>query len=156
MAYHYQECGLDSIWLENGYTFHDTPYGRGVSIHATEQLHKVITMWLVNTPKRINGAELRFIRLEMDLTQRDLAGILGSEEQNVRRWEKARTAAIPGTADRLLRVLASEYVEGDGSVRAFVNRMAELNRVEYAEARLRETPQGWKVTDTDTTADQAC
>jgi putative transcriptional regulator len=32
MAYHYTECGLDNVYLENGFTVHKTAYGRGVSI----------------------------------------------------------------------------------------------------------------------------
>jgi putative transcriptional regulator len=158
MTYHYKESGLDNIWLQNGYTIHTTPYGEGVSIHATEQLHKVITLWLVKTPKRITGAELRFIRMEMELTQRHLAGMLGTEEQNLRRWEKSRNRPIPGSADHLLRALANEYAEGDGSVRALVNRLAELDQVECGGATLAETPNGWAVTGMaePETAEDAC
>lgn len=144
MAYHYTDSGLDNVYLENGYTIHKTPYGEGVAIHDTEGLHKAIGRSLVMMPKAINGAELRFLRLEMEMTQRSLAAILGSTEQNVRRWEKARRSPIPGPADRLLRALYSEYIGGDGSVRRLVERLANLDEVERPHLHLRETEKGWQ------------
>ena len=67
MAYHYRESGLDNIFLIDGFRVHKTKYGRGVSIDNTEGLHKAIGRWLIDLPKPLNGAELRFLRLEMDL-----------------------------------------------------------------------------------------
>lgn len=145
MAYHYQESGLDNVYLDNGYTVHETPYGKGVSIQDTKGLHRAIGRWLVNLPKRLNGAELRFLRLEMNLSQKHLAGLIGSEEQNVRRWEKARKRPIPGMADRMVRVLYTQYIGGDGPIRGFIDRLAELDEIETAEARLHETDRGWQV-----------
>ncbi|RDI58708.1 helix-turn-helix domain-containing protein [Microvirga subterranea] len=144
MAYHYTDSGLDNVYLENGFTVHKTPYGEGISIQNTEGLHQVIGRSIVMAPKAINGAELRFLRLEMDLTQRSLAAFLGSTEQNVRRWEKARRTAIPGPADRLLRLLYSEYSGGDGSVRSLVERLAELDQIDSMELHLLETGHGWQ------------
>ncbi|MDZ4380774.1 MAG: hypothetical protein U0942_05480 [Parvibaculum sp.] len=144
MAYHYTDSGLDNIWLENGYTIHETAYGEGVSIQDTAGLHKAIGEWLVGLPKPLNGAELRFIRLEMELTQRDLGGILGVEEQAVRRWEKGRTKAMSGPADRLLRALYGEYLKEEGSIRAIVDRLATLNQVDAVEVRFCETESGWQ------------
>jgi putative transcriptional regulator len=145
MAYHYKDSGLENIYLENGFTIHNTPYGKGVSIEDTEGLHKAIGLWLISLPKPLNGAELRFVRLEMETTQRNLAGILGTTEQTLRLWEKQRRKALPGPADRLLRALYSEYIGGDGSVRRMVDRLAQLDQVTHAEAHLRETDHGWEL-----------
>ena len=145
MAYHYTDSGLDNVYLENGYTIHQTPYGKGVSIKDTEGLHRAIGQWLITVPKIMTGADLRFLRLEMDCTQRNLAAFLGSTEQNVRRWEKARSRDIPGPADRLMRALYSEYIGGDGSVRRMVDRLAQLDGIERTEAHLCETERGWQV-----------
>ena len=141
MAHHYHDSGLDNVFLENGYTVHDTVYGQGVSIQDTEGLHKAIGRWLITTPKPLNGAELRFLRTEMELTQRDLAGILGTTEQTLRLWERHRTKGING----LLRALYSECIGGDGSVRSMVERLAHLDQLGATEARLRETAHGWEV-----------
>jgi putative transcriptional regulator len=144
MTYHYTESGLGNIYLENGYRIHKTPYGEGVSIQNTEGLHKAIGRWLILLPKPINGAELRFLRLEMDTTQRDLAAILGTMEQTLRLWEKHRDKAMPGSADRLLRTLYAEYIGGDGSVRRMLERLVELDQLDGAEALFRETNNRWK------------
>lgn len=145
MAYHYKESGLDNVYLENGFTIHKTPYGEGVSIKDTDGLHRAIGEWIITVPKPLNGAELRFLRLQMELTQRDLAGILGADEQAVRRWEKARTKSFNGSSDRLLRVLYAEYVGGNVRVRESVDRLVELDQIEKAEARMTEEGHHWKM-----------
>lgn len=145
MAHHYHDSGLDNVFLENGYTVHETAYGSGVSIQDTAGLHKAIGRWLIATPKPLNGAELRFLRTEMEITQRDLAGILGTTEQTLRLWEKHRAKGINGSADRLLRAFYSEYIGGDGSVRSMVERLSRLDPLGATEARLRETGHGWEV-----------
>lgn len=145
MAYHYRESGLDNVVLENGYTIHQTPYGDGVSIKDTAGLHKLIGSWLTSVPKRLNGAELRFLRLEMEVTQRRFGELIGMDEQAVRRWEKYRTKPIPGPADRLTRALYNEYIGGDGSVRALVDRLAELDCIEKPSLRVRETKDHWQL-----------
>lgn len=132
--YHYKESGLDNVYLENGYHVHQTPYGEGISIEDTDGLHRVIGRWIVSLPKPINGAELRFLRIEMDTTQRHLAGIIGATEQTLRLWEKHRKKSIPGPVDRLIRTLYSEYLGGDGSVRRSLERLATLDQLERAEA----------------------
>lgn len=144
MSYHYVESGLDNVYLENGYQLHDTPYGRGVSIQDTEGLHKLIGRMIIDAPCPINGAELRFIRLELEQTQRSLAAILGVEEQALRRWEKYRNKPINGAADRLLRALYSEYTSGDGSLRARLDRLAELDCIDKPVIRLREASDHWQ------------
>jgi DNA-binding transcriptional regulator YiaG len=148
--YHYLESGLDNIFLENGYRVHKTSYGEGVSIQDTAGLHKAIGRWLISLPKPLNGAELRFLRLEMETTQRDLAGFIGTSEQSLRLWEKHRkkplptSGGAPGSADRLLRAIYAEYIGGDGTVRRMVDRLSQLNQIETAHVHFRETTRGWK------------
>lgn len=140
----YLDSGLDYVFLLDGYKLHHTPYGRGVSIQDTAGLHRAIGRWIINQPYALRGAELRFLRLEMEQTQRNLAAILGEKEQNVRLWEKHSTKAMRPTADRLLRALYADYVGGDGSVRRMLERLADLNESEPTEACFRETTKGWR------------
>lgn len=144
MAYHYEECGLDNVYLENGFSFHETPYGKGVSFHDAEGLHKAIAASLIEQPCPLIGAELRFLRHEMELSQKNLAAILGVDEQALRRWEKARSKSFNGAADRLLRVLYNDHENGDGAVKRMVERMAELDCVERQSIRLIETNAEWR------------
>jgi putative transcriptional regulator len=146
MAYHYKESGLDNIYLRDGYTIHKTAYGKGVSIADTEGLHRGIGRWLISLPKSLNGAELRFLRIEMDMTQRNLAAILGTKEQTLSLWERHRNKAMPGSADRLLRALYGDYIKEDGSVRSMLERLAELDQIKQPkEACWHETRRGWQL-----------
>jgi putative transcriptional regulator len=115
--------------------------------NATAGLHKAIGRWLISLQKPLNGAELRFVRLEMETTQRDLAAFIGTSEQTLRLWEKKplpTAGGAPGSADRLLRAIYAEYIGGDGTVRRMVDRLSQLNQIETAEANFRETTRGWK------------
>ena len=146
--YQYKESGLDNVYLENGYRNHKTPYGTGVSIVDTEGLHKAIGHGLIAMQNPLNGAELRFLRLEMETTQKDLATMLGTTEQTLRLWEKNRAKSINGTADRLLRTLYADYVGGRGSVGRMLKRMADIRAREHTAAYFRaDKTHGWSQSD---------
>ena len=146
MAYPYTEIGLDYIYLEDGYTIHKTPYGEGISIANTEGLHRAIGKWLISLPKPLTGAELRFLRVEMDITQRNLAAILGTSEQTLSLWERNRKKAMPGSPDRLLRALYGDYTKEGGSVRGMLERLAELDQIKQPDkACWHETRRGWQL-----------
>ena len=100
--YHYTECGLQKVWLENGYKLHKTPHGKGVSILDVAGLHHMIGRSIALRP-RLTGAELRFLRKELDLSQRNLATLLGVSEQIVSLWE--RQGRIPKGIARLVKRL---------------------------------------------------
>jgi DNA-binding transcriptional regulator YiaG len=145
--YHYTDCGLDNIYLVDGYFEHETEYGRGVSIEDTAGLHKVIARQIVCAPREMTGAEFRFLRIELDLSQRRLAGLLNADEQAVRRWEKNRTKPIRGAAERMLRVLYLMYVDGK-DVKQMIERLAELDtKPPLHRVVLRETAHGWRADD---------
>lgn len=143
-AFHYTSCGLRNVWLKNGFTEKDTPYGKAISIHNLNNLHRVIGLYLADNKPRLSGAEVRFLRKELDISQGHLAQILGVGETSVRGWEKNRPS-ITRPAERMLRVLYREHVEGDGSVRDLVERLSQLNRDTYRRAiELEETDTGWR------------
>ena len=110
--YHYVECGLDNVYLNSGYTREETPYGVGVAVKNVDGLHKAIGEHLVKHKKFLNGKELRFLRTQMDLTQSQLARLLGQSDHQVARWEKGR-CKISGPAERLLRMIFQEHLDGN-------------------------------------------
>lgn len=145
MAYHYTESGLDNIWLVNGYKIHKTPYGEGVSIHNTEGLHKAIAFWLINLPKPLTGAELRFIRTDMELTQKNMAGILGATEQSLRLWEKHKNKELSGTVDHLVRGIYADYRNANKSLYKMIERLNSLEKIQTPKAKLKDTRSGWRI-----------
>ncbi len=142
--YHYTECGLGYVWLRNGYEIHPSPYGDAVSIRDVDGLHKVIGLDVVSKSACLTAEEVRFLRVEMDMSQKHLADILGVGETTVRNWESGR-GAISGPAERLLRTLFEEHARGNTVVREMAERLAHLSRQEHAERlELEETDDGWK------------
>lgn len=106
---HYTECGLDYIWLHNGYQVEPLDGDEYFSVEDAEELHRRIAMALITHPARLRGQEVRFIRSLLNQTQKDLADRLGTQRVTVARWEAGLQTAIPGAADRLLRFLVCTH-----------------------------------------------
>ncbi len=86
--YHYTECGLNNIYLLNGYKFIQTSRGKAVSIHDLDGLHKAIGLFLVSSKKELSGEQLRFLRKELLKSPTALAKLLGVSLATIQRWEK--------------------------------------------------------------------
>lgn len=141
--YHYTESGLRNIWLRNGYAEHKTAYGLGTSIEDVEGLHRAIGFCLVTRKPQLTGSEVRFLRIELSLSQIDLARVLGVSENSVRGWENHRTR-ITRPAERLLRVLYLESIKADGLVRELLDKINQLNRDAHAAKLEMEHDAAWK------------
>lgn len=143
--YHYTECGLQNVMLTNGYQMVDTPYGKGVSVHDVEGLHRAIGYELATNKPRLTGAEVRFLRNELDLPQVELARFLGVSEVSIRGWENHRTK-ITKPSERLLRRLYLEHIDGDGTLRELVESISKIIREAYQQRiSMRETSEGWQM-----------
>jgi putative transcriptional regulator len=129
-GYHYTECGLDNVYLANGFELIDRPTGREVKIANIDGLHEVIGRSLITTKKNLSGKEIRFLRHEMIMSQALLAKLLEVSEQTVLRWEKGK-AEIPKSAEMLIRLLYHEHIndKGSASIRAKLERLADLEDV---------------------------
>jgi len=103
------------------------------------------------------GRELRFLRLEMDLSQKRLGAIIGSNEQSVKRWEKHKDAPISsGPADRLLRALYKDAIGADGTVRRMLDRLAHFDQAETSPDTMtaRRRAHEWRATSSPIGIDQ--
>ena len=129
MSYHYTESGLDNVWLEDGYTFEDhKSYGPLISIMNPRGLHEAIGRWLAGQPRALNGAEFRYLRIELDMSQRTIADMLGATEQSVAKWEKARDKPVANkAAERLLRLAYINYLDGKPEFSAIIDRLTQLD-----------------------------
>jgi putative transcriptional regulator len=141
--YHYEECGLRNVWLANGYEQHETPYGPGVSFHDVEGLHRAIARGLVAKGGKLTGAELRFLRQEMGLSQARLAGMMGNEAQTVALWEKR--GSQPKVADRFIRAIYRELDEGNAHIMQMIDRLDDTDLDESTAAiTLEQDSHGWR------------
>ena len=128
-SYHYTECGLDNIYLVNGFEITKTKSGdEEIFIHDIHGLQKTIRMILISKRGLLSGKEIKFIRSMLDLSQTTLAKILGCSYQTVLLWEKEK-GEISKTADHLLRAIFFSYldVEGGKSIYDIINEIADLD-----------------------------
>ena len=145
--YHYVECGLDYIYLSNGYDVVNTPRGNGIKIMDREGLHKAIGEMLVSEKKHLDGSEFRFLRHELNMTQQNLAALLGVNVQTVARWEKEKTIDIPGPAQRVIRLLYSEKMDGNQEICEPLKRLAELDEMIAQDPEIdfkKDSHDGWQ------------
>lgn len=114
--YHYKECGLDNIYLMNGYSIEEVDGEEYVSVDSVDELWKAIGLNLVTGVKILPSREIRFLRGLMSKTQAEVASLLRVDDQTVARWEKGKTP-LSGTADIAFRILflSSKVAQPEGS-----------------------------------------
>ncbi|MEO1657514.1 MAG: transcriptional regulator [Pseudomonadota bacterium] len=133
--HHYKACGLDNVWLVNGFEVRNTTYGETVSYFDIDGLHSVIGKTIAKDTSPLSPKEFRFLRREMDLTQKSVAAIFEVAELTVGRWERG-TTNIPGAAAAALRMLYLGFCD-HGEIKDAVDRLAQLDKaLETPEARI--------------------
>ncbi len=107
--YHYTMCGLNNIYLLNGFEETDTPYGKAIAIENIDGLHLAIARDLINAPRRLLPEEFRFLRKEMKCSQGSFGLTVGVNEQTIARIEKGEIQ--PRVAfEAVFRALAAEVL----------------------------------------------
>ena len=120
--YHYLECGLDDVYLVNGFERFETARGASIAIKEIDKLHQAIGEHLCRHKKELSGKEIRFLRGEMLMSQEMLAKLLNVKEQTVHRWETEKVR-MPRATEWLIRLL---YMNRVPSVRDRLKRIADL------------------------------
>ncbi len=144
--YHYTECGLDNIYLVNGFKITKMSNGdEELFINGIHGLHKAISHTLVFKKSLLEGSEIKFIRTMLDLSQNKLASLIGCRYQQILLWEKNKNK-ISKPVDRLLRIYLYTYLHKEidnGEVFECINEIADLdateaeycNKVEFKEIK---------------------
>lgn len=141
----YAECGLPYIWLLDGYRLEDGPYGSSLSIDDIDGLHRAIARWAVDHLPRLCGREVRFLRLEMQLTQAELAESLGVGEQTVSLWERAPRKPVPVVTDRLLRLVTEAWLDEQQPLARVMAHLRETaNRKQVSRQSFRRGRRDWR------------
>jgi transcriptional regulator with XRE-family HTH domain len=88
----------------------------------------VIGRSLINLPRTLTGDEFRFLRVELDWSYRRLARKLGANERSIAKWERARDRPVVNrSAERILRQLYNDHIDGDPKFRELIVEMADLD-----------------------------
>ncbi len=132
--YHYLECGLDDVYLMNGYERIRSARGTSIAIRDVDRLHRAIGEHLCRHKKDLSGKEVRFLRRELLVSQATLAHLLGLSEQTVHRWEKEKSG-MPKAAEALVRLLCMEQAtQSADSIRNRLRRIADLEgRIDHVQ-----------------------
>lgn len=136
--YHYTESGLQNIWLANGYTMK----GDAIAIHEADQLHRAIGRTLSMQP-HLTGAGLRFLRIELGLSQKRLGEMVGASEESVSLWE--RRGRMPKSADRIVRAVYLETLDGNIQITQMIQRLVDLDDKPEEKMVFSESESGWRM-----------
>ena len=60
--FHDTACGLDNVWLVNGFKVKATRHGNAVAVSDVDGLHHLIAQTLTDKPGRLTGKAFRFLR----------------------------------------------------------------------------------------------
>ena len=142
--FHYTASGLDNIWLKNGYQLHTIGDGTGFSIRDLDNLHKAIAIGIVEKSAPMIGKEFRFLRIELDLSQKAIGDLMDKSDQMIAKWEKG-DHEIPVLADAAMRNLYMESI-GSSPISGLLNKLKDLDReIHELKLELEETQDGWKL-----------
>jgi DNA-binding transcriptional regulator YiaG len=146
--FHYTQCGLDNVWLANGYRAERTPYGRGFAVERMAELHDAIARWIVDSPRPLRGQDVRYLRVMLDLSQADLGRLLGVNRATVIRWENAPRAPLGRVEDIAMRATWAARTDG-GLVAATIRALQEADEARHGGRRRRAVfearRKGWKL-----------
>lgn len=141
--YYYKACGLD-IYLLNGFTLEETPYGTGVTIQHLDGLHQAIAQDLIEKKSLLEPNQFRYLRNYLELSQGAFGDYIGRSALTVARWEKNQVP-LPEYASKQMRILVDAKIH-DGTAR--IDRLIQqINDIEEQCYRLTASldDTGWHI-----------
>jgi DNA-binding transcriptional regulator YiaG len=115
--FHFNISGLPNVYLLSGYQLHETTEGPAVSFADTDGLNRALGRYLAHQRRRLTGQEWLFLRVEMDLSQAELARLLGVSNQQV------ASAELTGPAEILFRCIYLQHLGESVDLRTFSDRL---------------------------------
>ncbi len=134
--FQYTACGLDNVWLANGFKVKVTRHGNAVAVNDVDGLHKLIAETLIDKPGRLTGKEFRFLRTQLGLSQEALGAMLDFSENAVSLWERKDT--VPATCDQWLRMSVLAKLEGQAKLADAIARTRSVHKLIYQKYVVKE------------------
>jgi DNA-binding transcriptional regulator YiaG len=136
--FHLKVVGLPNIYLLNGVTIENDPnYGELVTVENMDGLHRAIGLHIIEKEEDLTGAEIRFLRKEMDLTQVELGEKLSVTGQTIANYEKEKSQ--DGPADAAIRLLYLIHILPPDSQTRLLKQLLALNKTR--ERKLPDVPR---------------
>ncbi len=138
--YHYTDGGLRNVWLANGYERVETPYGKALIIQDVPGLTRAICKALIRKNSKLTGAEFRYLRQAVLMSQASLGRTVGRTDQAIAGWEK--NSKVPKFADQMLRGVYAAHAGGNEQVKNIIHAMNDVERtINFV---MTETKMGWQ------------
>jgi len=146
--YHYTMCGLDNVYLKGpGVQVKESKHGETVTIAHMDELHKLIAIHIATRNFNLTGKELRFLRVQLDLSQAKFATLIESTKQNIGRYERDDLEdGIPGAVQMASRMLFLTYI-GHTETKIIVQQLAELDRLMEGDRLFCSNEDSWEEGD---------
>jgi putative transcriptional regulator len=144
--YHYTESGLSHVFLLNGFTIEKGDGEEYTSIDDMNGLHKAIAQAIIDSQKPLTHQEFKFLRIELNLSQKALGTRFGVSEKTIARYEK-NSSAVPRTTDAALRSLYMESQQKNNPVSYFLDLLADSEAQQAAQdilLTLKTEPDHWE------------
>jgi DNA-binding transcriptional regulator YiaG len=144
--YLYDECGLDNVFLKNGFRKEVIDGDEVVFIRDVDALHEAIGRAIASKPEILSKAEVRFLRKELDLSQKDLGTLLGVTDQTIALWENEKRKTEIGKSDStMLKIVYLQALEESPDAIKMLEESKRITDLSYAILNLeRRGKQGWK------------
>lgn len=140
--YHYDECGLENVYLENGYTVKYEDGEEFISFDDFEGIHRAIAKAICEQSSWLSKEQFKFLRKEMNLSQSALGSLLFCDRQTIARWEKGESP-ITQAQDILLRAIYMESINETSHVAMMIESLADADVDDALKALvLQEDAQG--------------
>ena len=109
--YRYTESGLSNVVLQGVEAAECPACGHcDVTIPHLAKIHRAIALALAESPVRLTGAQLRFLRKYVGYTGEQLAKYLHTDKTKISKWECGEDPIGPSN-DRLIRLLVGALDE---------------------------------------------
>ena len=108
---------------------------------GVDDLHRLLAMQLVKKPGRLTGKELRFLRVQMGLSQSGLAKLQGVSENAVSLWE--RHGKVPRAHDALTRLYYLGQTDGNTTLKQAIDRVKTIESLVHQKIVAKATGGKW-------------
>lgn len=139
--YHYTECGLENIYLKNGFVITEEDGEEFVSYTNFDGIQQAIAMAICSQKKWMSSEQFKFLRKEFNLSQSGLGGLLYCDRQTIARWEKTEVE-IPRLTDVMFRALYLESIDKESHVYLTIQALADAEIADIHSQILLEEKDG--------------
>jgi putative transcriptional regulator len=125
--YRYTESGLPNVILQ-GVQLADCPScgNSDVAIPHLAKVHRAIALALANSPVRLTGSQLRFLRKHVGYSGEQLSNYLHTDKTKISKWERGEDPIGPSN-DRLIRLLVAALdTELSGNVVSIAHHLPNI------------------------------